>query len=103
MARKGHLTHGRKDPNARRIIGTSRRQHEGRFRQIQLFGDALHRPFVKIACIRKHSEWIPLQRTLSEDVYNAIAISLRWLHGLFYWTLSCESVPRMESFASRSA
>src|SRR6267154_5478096 len=82
MAGKRHLTRWCENSHAGGAIRAGRWQHECGLRQVQLFGNALHRRRIEIASIRKNCEWIAFKRIFGEDVDDAIAISLRRLHSI---------------------
>src|SRR5260370_37387407 len=82
MAGKRDLTRWCENSHAGGAIRAGRWQHECGLRQVQLFGNALHRRRIEIASIRKNCEWIAFKRIFGEDVDDAIAISLLPLHSI---------------------
>ena len=70
---KRHLEGRREDANVRGCaIG---RQHECRFREVELQRERLHRLFVHAACVLEHGERIALERVLGEYIDDAKRIS----------------------------
>src|SRR5258708_26076278 len=82
MAGKRHLTRRRENSQAGGAIRAGRWQHEYGLRQVQLFGNALHRKRVEIASIRKNCEWIAFKRIFGKDIDHAVAINFQRLHSI---------------------
>ena len=57
-------------PVVRRVVG---RQHEGRLRQVELFGDGLHRLGRQPAPVRENGQGVPAERAVCEHV-NAVVM-----------------------------
>jgi hypothetical protein len=68
VARERHLGAGGEDADVGRVISRFRRQHEGRFRQIELGRDPLHLLGRKPVGVDDHGERIAAELPVGEDV-----------------------------------
>ncbi len=63
-------------PHADGAMRPGRGDNKGRFREIQLSGDPLHRQVIESGSIREYGQRIPLQRMLCKDIDHAIAVGV---------------------------
>jgi len=72
MARKGQLASRGKDPHPVVGLGTIGGQHEDRFGQIDLLGDALHVRGIEGVAAKNHSGGITPERLVAKGINHEI-------------------------------
>jgi hypothetical protein len=68
VAGKRHFSARREDPNLCRMLGSLRRQHEGRLGQVELGCDCLHLPRGQFSSVGHNGERIAAELPISEHI-----------------------------------
>ncbi len=73
MSGEGHFGAGSEHSHLRGMLGVVRRQHEGRFRVVELQSDGLHLAAGEVRRVQDHGEWIAAEHPVGEHIGRDIA------------------------------